>query len=189
MFQSTPPHGGATHPATKADHQEMVSIHAPARGGDDTPLCAQERPSVSIHAPARGGDPGDQDVPGSVRVSIHAPARGGDGQSGHCWHGWEVFQSTPPHGGRLRCPLLDCTIHCFNPRPRTGGRRTGWPIIVPTTTFQSTPPHGGATRVRPAHVHRQRVSIHAPARGATLPARDTGRRAGVSIHAPARGGD
>ena len=91
-----------------------------------------------------------------------------------------TFQSTPPHGGRpatrrdrrqsrayfvsIHAPARGATPAdagrsgmnvirtCFNPRPRTGGDLR-WP---------SQPVTGG--RPRP-------VSIHAPARGATRPAR------------------
>jgi len=32
-----------------------------------------------------------------------------------------LFQSTPPHGGRLRNEERQCVISSFNPRPRMGG--------------------------------------------------------------------
>ena len=58
------------------------------------------------------------------------------------------FQSAPPHGGRLsdvheaeRCPLI-----CFNPRPRTGGD----------------------DEITAGRRDTTRVSIRAPARGATV---------------------
>ena len=79
------------------------------------------------------------------------------------------FQSTPPHGRRLRPPRLlrseaPVSIHasareatpalpthaprssCFNPRLRTGGDPSL--SLVPATTFlfQSTPPHGRRPR-------------------------------------------
>ena len=93
-------------------------------------------------------------------VSIRAPARGatwcGDDGLRGC-----LFQSAPPHGGRLgtarcsdarspvsiRAPARGATstvgacptMTRFNPRPRTGGDTCG-------TTFQSAPPHGGRPR-------------------------------------------
>ena len=55
-----------------------------------------------------------------------------------------MFQSTPPHRGRLRREQHQPRHRtCFNPRPRTGGdaRRMGhWRWF---TWFQSTPPHRG----------------------------------------------
>ena len=59
-----------------------------------------------------------------------------------------VFQSTPPHGGRLTISDKAARIKGFNPRPRTGGDTKGRNKICPIS-----------------------VSIHAPARGATRPHR------------------
>ena len=79
------------------------------------------------------------------------------------WHG---FQSTRPHGARLDLYHGDCI----------------------EVMFQSTRPHGA----RPGGLYigglPERVSIHAPARGATFPGRpDRALHVPVSIHAPARG--
>ena len=79
-------------------------------------------------------------------------------------------------------------VGSFNPRPRARGdaRHPGFDAAV--VVFQSTPPREGrplepASKPRAAH-----VSIHAPARGATLAARQrSSELAVVSIHAPARG--
>ena len=35
---------------------DVISIHAPARGGDDVQKFSKEVVDISIHAPARGGD-------------------------------------------------------------------------------------------------------------------------------------
>jgi len=57
------------------------------------------------------------------------------------------FRSTPPHGGRL---VVEATAQ-------------------PPIAFRSTPPHGGRpTRRGYSRCGMGRVSIHAPARGATL---------------------
>ncbi len=123
------------------------------------------------------------------------------------------FQSTPPHGGAT-CSGLGTVryVHCFNPRPRTGGRPRPWRSFAASRPFQSTPPHGGATASPRPGPHDAVVSIHAPARGGDPqtdntvtdptgfnPRPRTGGRRGrpslrtirapVSIHAPARGGD
>ncbi len=60
------------------------------------------------------------------------------------------FQSTPPRGGRL------------------------WVVQIAHTDvkFQSTPPRGGRPVVIQAKELADRVSIHAPAWGATDPGRD-----------------
>ena len=74
------------------------------------------------------------------------------------------FQSTHPHGVRLT-PRPKATVSpCFNPRTRTGCDRHCWLYRAYT-----------------------KVSIHAPARGATMVQRLISRQVVVSIHAPARG--
>ena len=81
----------------------------------------------------------------SLEVSIHAPARGATGAAELDWHA-ETFQSTRPRGAR---PFLT----------RRGGR---------VKKFQSTRPRG-ARRQEKKRIHQEKnVSIHAPARGATM---------------------
>ena len=74
----------------------------------------------------------------------------------------------------------------FNPRTRTGcdQRET---IDLPQTTVSIHAPARGATLERCPQVFARRVSIHAPARGATCYDNRWHDVALVSIHAPARG--
>ena len=60
---------------------------------------------------------------------------------------WVIFQSTLPRGERRLLPLLSryCSIH-FNPRSREGSDATGYSY----------------------NLYRLSISIHAPARGATV---------------------
>ena len=139
---------------------------------------------VSIHAPARGATQALSCQLAPPSVSIHAPARGAT-------------------SARERPGLAAG----FNPRARTG-RDTSQLLLKPKyLQFQSTRPHG-ARRAAERLPCFERVSIHAPARGATLmmpvtitawlfqSTRPHGARRGqihlsaneqVSIHAPARG--
>jgi len=75
----------------------------------------------------------------------------------------------------------------FNPRPRAGGDDETRARVAAGALFQSTPPRGG----RPGSFRQQHgrgdVSIHAPARGATLLDASVRDEQIVSIHAPARG--
>ena len=142
-----------------------------------------------------------------------------------------VFQSTPPRGGRRRSPprpghpsgfnprpraggdhgdqAQHSAHHGFNPRPRAGGDCGSLGAYGGVVMFQSTPPRGGRPIHWATHARPVRVSIHAPARGATQLTRAStlhirfqstpprGGRLGlilghvghllVSIHAPARG--
>ena len=60
LFQSTPPRGGATANIFTRYSPAFISIHAPARGGDDGQPCYETlHNNISIHAPARGGDSKD----------------------------------------------------------------------------------------------------------------------------------
>ena len=100
-FNPRPPRGGGDRRRPCPSSSRLISIHAPARGGDQPPELvfvvfivfqstpprggATDRPDlasfhhgISIHAPARGGDPPCHRRFGSSKISIHAPARGGD---------------------------------------------------------------------------------------------------------------
>ena len=96
-------------------------------------------------------------------VSIHAPAWGATGPLYFSIVS-VLFQSTHPHGVRHNGTSNTTDTTGFNPRTRMGCDRL---VTIP--------------------VSRYSVSIHAPARGATVPIVPKFRRYGVSIHAPARG--
>ncbi len=141
---------------------------------------------VSIHAPARGATRGERIAAVEVVVSIHAPARG----------------ATP-------ALLRDCRqVWRFDPRPCARGDSRGRSCSTSCKSFDPRPCARGDREADDDHA-ASAVSIHAPARGATIgwqaayarrqfrstPLRE-GRHAGalasivgegVSIHAPARG--
>jgi len=98
-FQSTPPHGGRPPHSIGSGEGTGVSIHAPAWGA--TPIAGTPKEATASFNPR--------------------PRMGGDLWSKVCWCLHHLFQSTPPHGGRL------ITL------PRSAVARE----------FQSTPPHGG----------------------------------------------
>ena len=122
-------------------------------------------------------------------VSIHASAREATRRLMCLYSSAIVFQSTPPHGRRLRRHALPLAPRCFNPRLRTGGDRIGkamnsWLIgfnprlrtggdpvtLYPaelSAEFQSTPPHGRRLKHLSVDFALFIVSIHASAREAT----------------------
>ena len=55
LFQSTPPRGGATANIFTRYSPAFISIHAPARGGDDVESLAQYKASLFQSTPPRGG--------------------------------------------------------------------------------------------------------------------------------------
>ena len=76
----------------------------------------------------------------------------------------------------------------FNPRPCARGDEPRDKRLVKKLLFQSTPLREGRPSTRLKPWAPMRVSIHAPARGATfIGERPFARRFSVSIHAPARG--
>ena len=70
------PARGATSPVWLPGASQSVSIHAPARGATSSTLEYCESSMVSIHAPARGATPIALAGGKGKIVSIHAPARG-----------------------------------------------------------------------------------------------------------------
>ena len=149
-------------------------------------------------APPRGGRPHRRAHPlAHGPVSIRAPAWGATFTGFHDV-GWEVFQSAPPRGGRrdwIQSMDGDGGEGRFNPRPRVGGDLVDIPWRVGDTQFQSAPPRGGRPPRSDDRTHRSvqlsfnprprvggdatdpcqagmtgRVSIRAPAWGATWPA-------------------
>ena len=167
---------------------KSISIHAPARGATDPDPTNVKADPISIHAPARGATRNEDKKMFWNTISIHAPARGA------------THPYNPQH----------FKIQDFNPCSREGSDPSRFPVSCKHILFQSTLPRGerrepGSPR-NPRYVHfnpRSRegsdglqhplppfrsISIHAPARGATIissfvkPA-----PANISIHAPARG--
>mgnify|MGYP006976775791 CR=1 FL=1 len=121
---------------------------------------------LSIHAPARGATPFLYSLVGRRILSIHAPARG----------------ATPPNGS------VSCWTSCFQSTHPRGVRRT-LPSLSPNicASFQSTHPRGVRPEGQFNQTGRRRLSIHAPARGATWIRFAAISCSGLSIHAPARG--
>jgi len=144
-FQSTRPRGARLQVGQLDDLRLAVSIHAPARGATQDLVVALVGLGVSIHAPARGATvlvvPGG----GNGVVSIHAPARGATWRLCRCCWLRSGFNPRAREGrdaGWRGCSRLPA---CFNPRAREG---RDLPVSGPHAVAQ--------------------VSIHAPARGATL---------------------
>ena len=108
------------------------------------------------------------------------------GRRGHRLRGLQ-FQSTLPRGERLRVMRPGIFQVSFNPRSRAGSDATWRRTARCALKFQSTLPRGERHSVPPIRGVSVKVSIHAPARGATGPSCRCSRIRRVSIHAPARG--
>ena len=145
IFQSTLPQGERHHRSKPAYRHTEISIHAPARGATD----AEGRPAtaipISIHAPARGAT---RIVLSHLIESIYFNPRSRKGSDAYLQQKYSHYINFNPrsrkgsdYGRGLRCLLW----RYFNPRSRKGSDLT---LIL---------------------IFRLRlISIHAPARGATV---------------------
>ncbi len=81
---------------------------------------------------------------------------------------WEVSIHAPARGATKNSSAPQMERRCFNPRSRTGRDNRAIKKVRSNFRFQSTLPHG-ERRVKLDHFDIQyEVSIHAPARGATI---------------------
>ena len=142
---------------------------------------------ISIHAPARGAT---DDVVQHEDVGVNFNPRTREGCDARAHPREERtagFQSTHPRGVRpqSRCRRMRRTH--FNPRTREGCDDMRYDILGSTDTFQSTHPRGVRHRLtkseKPSIIfqstHPRGVRLHTAAFGTSC--------AGISIHAPARG--
>ena len=146
VFQSTLPRGERHLPQTRCP--ENVYFNPRSREGSDAILSRDPRNAeISIHAPARGATMQAQKRAILQRISIHAPARGAT---------------------RSLFRIAKAGSY-FNPRSREGSDVNPLPRRGASIRFQSTLPRG--ERRSPGHsgICSQSISIHAPARGATIP--------------------
>ena len=138
----------------------------------------------------QAGDKNIKTLPLSDTNFNPRPHAGGDVQHTMSLLRQGIFQSTPPHGGRLCSPSHLPGRRHFNPRPHAGGdpipaptaRRGMISIHAPTrgativenitifgvTDFNPRPHAGGDARSRIGVPFARDISIHAPTRGATV---------------------
>ena len=145
-------------------HQTFQST--PPRGGRPRRRPSGSGAQVSIHAPA-GGRPRCRDMSLMPRRFQSTPPRGGrhGSSSGSAS---TSFNPRPREGGDMSRQRLRRRGPSFNPRPREGGDADVRALAASPQEGFNPRPRGGATRYCTFIRSRQRVSIHAPARGATL---------------------
>ena len=141
-FQSTLPRG------ERHIHIHCCNIHyyfnpRSREGSDFSKLINFVNLSISIHAPARGATEKRTALENTLHISIHAPARGA---TAFCapHHGLIKFQSTLPRGERPASGQNQASYAYFNPRSREGSDFAFFLLA-----------------------DCSKISIHAPARGAT----------------------
>ena len=184
-FQFTRPRG-ARQKRRLSTLSATVSIHAPARGATYEREIYADGSEFQFTRPrgARHWAPSEPHLP--LLVSIHAPARGAtsvpDGYSIY-----NVFQFTRPRGARPAVPRLQYGLQCFNSRAREGRDIKQFTLVAPGNGFNSRAREGRDLLLHRVRTDAGLVSIHAPARGATMIIQITAHALDVSIHAPARG--
>ncbi len=123
-------------------------------------------PSMRFNSRAREGRDGFECIVCRLcYVSIHAPAR----------------------GATLSWSFSSAADFCFNSRAREGRYQGDWAVCSQRFGFNSRAREGRDSAVSCNQLRPFYVSIHAPARGATMVAQGKGARRDVSIHAPAKG--
>jgi len=187
-----------------------VSIHAPARGATGSSAPASSRSPFFRSTPLREGRPGT--VVGLTHEHEFRSTPLREGRQGALWRRLQQHRFDPrpcargdPGDSRIIIDVLIVSIHA--PARGATGRdrdsadhfmfrstplREGRPFFTTTTAsssseFRSTPLREGRQAAVRKFVAEVDVSIHAPARGATVILRWLIRINQVSIHAPARG--
>ena len=148
-----------------------------------------QKRGISIHAPARGATWLCRTAPaGLPSISIHAPARGATRNDSSGYRKHTQFQSTLPRGERLKRYASSIrSDNYFNPRSREGSDMHLILILLILTYFNPRSREGSDQNY--THVAGiDGISIHAPARGATVCTHMAWSSIHqISIHAPARG--
>ena len=189
IFQSTLPHGERPLHTVSVIYADRISIHAPAWGATSKSLiCGQKRkfqstlPHGERHAIViknnayrifqstlpHGERRRDVTVKAHVLfwISIHAPAWGATDKLVRDKM-LELFQSTLPHGERLWSFASIAAVPRIFQSTLPHGERLPTPVRQRTQKkFQSTLPHGERRYTNISHLFH-RISIHAPAWGAT----------------------
>ena len=165
-FQFTRPRGARPPFCGQGKQPVKFQFTRPRGARQQVALVARRAVGVSIHAPARGATYHHAHQFRANAVSIHAPARGATkviAQTADLGR----FQFTRPRGARLVTGAYQRFPPSFQfTRPR--GARPWWTRRGGSTPrFNSRAREGRDGRIR--LLHRQAgVSIHAPARGATI---------------------
>ncbi len=123
---------------------------------------------ISIHAPAKGATAPITTMCYVTSISIHAPAKGATAASGF-FRISMIFQSTLPR--RERLSRTDCTTLCSSTFQSTLPRRERRSRCRHLRTARSNfnpRSREGSDRAEHEEFRRRLISIHAPAKGATL---------------------
>ena len=168
---------------------ECISIHAPPRGATVKDEAEENLHIISIHAPPRGATSRCRRGEANGKFQF-TPLREGRLGGKAKMKKYKLFQFTPLREGRRACgrkhrpqysisihapprgataPAVRCcrTTEVFQFTPLREGRHTSARKVCRTSNFNSRPSARGDRPARRS-VHKYRISIHAPPRGATI---------------------
>ena len=213
-FNSRTPGGVRPAPSLLLLSLELVSIHAPREGCDDTQGGVGNSPrDVSIHAPREGCDARlvllkrllrsfNSRTPGGVRldvhqllaavvvVSIHAPREGCDVRQLQRVQRAKRFQFTHPGRGATRTWHRSALTSSFQfTHPGRGATASSGRKAGAISRFNSRTPGGVRHHLRQYERRESMFQFTHPGRGATRCGRVDVSADVVSIHAPREGCD
>ena len=122
---------------------------------------------ISIHAPAKGATPGFLIPLAVIQISIHAPAKGATRSSAILISFFTDFNPRSREGSDVVVSNWLSYQKDFNPRSREGSDQHCIHLIPYLINISIHAPAKGATIVKVEFVHDHTISIHAPAKGAT----------------------
>ena len=123
--------------------------------------------TISIHAPARGATSQMCLLLRLSTISIHAPARGATSLA-NAKACADQFQSTLPRGERPRKRVCFTVLLLFQSTLPRGERRAKAPDTRKFTTYFNPRSREGSDAATLDGTASDVISIHAPARGATM---------------------
>ena len=123
----------------------------------------------------------------NFEISTHAPARGATFYLFfRCI--WQIISThAPARGATSRDWIATARLSLFQPTPPRGERLALFRLLLSRTIFQPTPPRGERQFPPLCQKYWDRISTHAPARGATHHFGVNWCKNMISTHAPARG--
>ena len=136
---------------------------------------------------ARGDEKIMQERDESIYISIHAPPRGATSAVLAGINTMREFQFTPLREGRRAAAGELEEVNNFNSRPSARGDDYSKENVLSWYGFQFTPLREGRPNAHTLKIAFEKISIHAPPRGATEAVGGAIANQNISIHAPPRG--
>ena len=167
-FQFTPLREGRPACGVQPDVRK-ISIHAPPRGATGRTEGGNATDARFQFTPLREGRRGGPQLPGLTRrISIHAPPRGATRRAATRKRRDDISIHAPPRGATCGRQGRGARTSHFNSRPSARGDAAARNCPDSRAGFQFTPLREGRRCLFWPLSPADRISIHAPPRGATL---------------------